>query len=241
MPKFRGINYTVAGTGKPLLLLHGWGANLHCFAGVAPDLEQNFTVYRLDFWGFGASDEPPKFAGIETYAETVADFIYNIIGTKTDVIGHSFGGRVAIILGAKCDFVDKIVLVDSAGLKPRKSIAKRVREHRYKIAKKRVVQGRCSAEVLQNYGSADYKALNETMRNVFVRVVNTDLTKTASEITKPVLLVWGRCDRETPLYMARTLHKIIKNSTMQVLDGGHFCFLDKPSEFLRACYDFLLD
>lgn len=241
MPKFRGIYYTVAGAGKPLLLLHGWGANLDCFAGVAPDLEQNFTVYRLDFWGFGASDEPPNFAGIETYAEAVADFIYDIIGTKTDIIGHSFGGRVAIILGAKCNFVDKIVLVDSAGLKLRPSPAKRIREYRYKIAKKKVEQGKCSCKVLENFGSADYKALNETMRGVFVRVVNTDLSEMARKITNPVLLVWGKHDRETPLYMARKLRKIIKSSTMQVLNGGHFSFIDEPSEFLRVCYDFLLD
>lgn len=241
MPKFRGIYYTVAGAGKPLLLLHGWGANLDCFAGIATDLEQNFTVYRLDFWGFGASDEPPKFAGIETYAEAVADFIYDIIGAKTDIIGHSFGGRVAILLGANCNFVDKIVLVDSAGLKPRKNIAKRIREYRYKAVKKKVAQGKCSAEVLDTFGSADYKALNETMRNVFVRVVNTDLAKIASEITNPVLLVWGKHDHETPLYMAKKLRKIIKNSTLQVLEGGHFCFIDASNEFLRVCYDFLLD
>ncbi len=238
MPSFRGMNYTCSGFGRAILLLHGWGGSIDSFAGIASNFESEFCVYRLDFWGFGASELPSASADIYSYTEAVEDFITKIIAEPVILIGHSFGGRVAIILGANCPLVEKIILVDSAGLKPRRSLKKRVQIARYHRLKRKVEQGKADKSKLDGFGSRDYLGLVPVMRQVFVRVVNADLKSMARKITKPVLLIWGRHDRETPLYMARILRKIIPHSTLQVLNGGHFAYLDCEHEFLRLCYDF---
>ncbi len=239
MPSFRGVHYTREGEGRAVLLLHGWGGSIDCFASVANDLSGDFTVFRLDFWGFGASEMPPLDADIYSYAEVVEDFINKVIASPVILLGHSFGGRVAIILGAACPLVEKIVLIDSAGLRPRQSLKKRIKIARYHRLKKKVNAGRIEPSKLDTFGSRDYLALPTALRQVFVRVVNEDLSYLARKIKVPTLLVWGRRDSETPLYMARKLRKMILHSTLQVLNGGHFAYLECEREFLRICYEFM--
>ena len=76
------------------------------------------------------------------------------------------------------------------------------------------------------------------MRQVFVNVVNEDLTELAKNVSKPTLLLWGRKDKETPSYMARKLRRNIKNSRLVYLNGGHFSFLDDKDNFIKECYKF---
>jgi len=92
----------------------------------------------------------------------------------------------------------------------------------------------------KNAGSADYKALPDFMKPVFVRVVNTHLDNLLPKIKCPVLLIWGQNDRDTPLYMANKMRRKIPDSGLVVLEGaGHYVFLDKPVEFYAIVNEFL--
>ncbi len=240
MPIYRGMYYTKNGCGEPILLLHGWGANSDIWRPILYDLEQNFTVYCVDFWGFGKSEKPLINADIFSYANVIEQFIRNIICAPTNILGHSFGGRVALILG-QSKLVKKIILVDSAGLKPKFSLKKYYLIKKYKRQKRIVAQGKASKESLEKFGSVDYQSLNDLMKGVFVRVVNQDLARFAGAINKPTLIIWGDKDITTPIYMAKRLHKMIKNSILVIINGGHFSFIDDTNQFLRACYQFLLN
>ena len=213
------INYTDEGDGTPVLLLHGWGGNVDSFGPFFDSMANNFCVTTFDFWGFGKSDEPPQNADTFWYAQMTKDFMSKLGLQKPLVVSHSFGGRVAIILSAE-NLFDKVVLCSSAGVKPKFSIKKYIKIKKYKIAKR-------FGKNLKGYGSDDYKKLNPLMQKVFVRVVNDFLESYAKNTVEQTLLVWGKEDKTTPLYMAKKLNRLIKNSGLVTIKGvGHFCFLD---------------
>ena len=159
---------------------------------------------------------------------------------KVSVIAHSFGGRVAILLASlQQDKVEKLVLVDSAGIKPKFSLKNKLKILNYKVAKKLKEKGLIKRELI-NYGSEDYKALPSQMKPVFNNVINTDLTGYLKNITAPTLIVWGKKDNDTPYYMAKKINKNIKDSAIITFENaGHFCYLDNASEFQTIVSNFL--
>lgn len=219
-----GINYIRhEGSGTPVILLHGWGGSVASFKGVFDFLSVlGREVAAIDFPGFGDSPEPPESWGIYDYARIVIEFAEALGYEKFVLVGHSFGGRVAIILG-KLKAVEKIVLVDSAGLKPRRGLRYGIRVGAYKLKKRLGLR--------PSGGSADYRALSPGMRPVFTRVVNTHLDKELKLIGCPVLILWGDEDRETPMYMAKRLEKGIADSALIVLHGGHYSYIDDAYAF----------
>lgn len=214
------------GSGPVILLLHGWGVNSDIFDGVFGFFESlGLNVISLDFPGFGKSGEPSEGWGIYDYAETINKFITELSLDKVILLGHSFGGRVALILASEYSYAEKLILVSAAGLKPKISLAKKFAVIKYKIAKRR-------GKDVSNFGSEDYKALSGEMKNVFVRVINEHLDSKLSDINCPTLIVWGENDLQTPLYMAKKLHKNIKGSELKILSGcNHFSFLERPQQF----------
>ena len=232
------INYNVSGEGKDVLVMHGWGACADAVRPIAAALEKNFRVWTLDLPGFGKSDVPPENWDVYSYADFMKQFI-DETGIKTPVlIGHSFGGRLAIILAGKEKIdINKIILVDSAGIKPKHGAGYYIKVYSYKLAKRlaRLV-GRFSLEAAENlkskFGSADYKNANPTMRTIMVRVVNEDLTGYLKDIAVPTLLIWGDKDDATPLSDAELMEKLIPDAGLCVLSGaGHFSYLDRPGDF----------
>ncbi len=117
------LYYEVYGQGPPILLLHGWGGNVNSLRPVFNHLTASYRVYALDLPGFGRSTPPSSAWGTYDYAHLVAQFCSNLEIKSAHLIGHSFGGRVAINL---CFYfphlVNKLILVDSAGIKPRRGL-----------------------------------------------------------------------------------------------------------------------
>ena len=212
------------GSGSPVLFLHGWGGNSASFSGAYDYLcSLGRDVVAVDFPGFGNSDMPLGNWGIDDYASCIEALVESMELNKVMLVGHSFGGRVAICLGNR-KWVDRIILVDSAGLKPRFSLSKKIKVLRYKLAKK-------AGKDLSAYGSADYRTLNPQMKSVFINVVNAFLDDRLESINCPVLIVWGKHDKETPVYMARRLKRKLKNRKLIYLDGGHFAYAEDMIKF----------
>ena len=94
---------------------------------------------------------------------------------------------------------------------------------------------------LKSFYSSDYLALDDVMKQSFKKIVNQHLDGVLSKIQNKTLLIFGKQDKETPLYMARRLQKGIQSSTLIVFENaGHFCFLDKPIKFNTEVKEFLL-
>lgn len=138
--KVKGISirYEIFGEGnKTLLLLHGWGACVEAMAPIYQVLQQKYKVYVLDFPGeTGKSDLPPVPWGVPEYGEMVKEFLEVLNIQKPNVIGHSFGGRVVIYLASKYpSLFDKMILTDSAGIKPKVSFQRKINAMKYQIRK----------------------------------------------------------------------------------------------------------
>ncbi len=244
------INYEVMGDGEPVILLHGWGCNVTSMISITNFLKNKYKVYILDFPGeSGGSDLPNIPWGVPEYSEMVKSFIEKLNIEKPNVIGHSFGGRIIIYLASKYkDLFNKIILTDSAGIKPKKKIKSKIRQCSYKFARK-ILSITLSKEEFEkwsnNYrekhGSADYKALkSDVMRESFKKIISLDLTKNLSDIERPTLLIWGENDADTPLYMGKIMEQKIKDSGLIVLkDAKHFSYIDKINEYNIIVENFL--
>ena len=218
--------------GKPVLLLHGWGLSEKAMNTLARFLTaRGKSVIAPDLPGFGKSFIPPESADIYFYADAVEQLLVSENCIGCDVIAHSFGARIALILASK-GLVRRLMIVDGAGIKPKKTLKKRLKEWQYKIY-------RAMGLPVEKFGSDDYRALSNHMKKVFVRIVNEDLAYLLPHIKSETLIVWGKDDRETPLYMARRLKEGITGSEIVLLNGGHFAYLEDSFTFLRVTEAFL--
>lgn len=235
--KYRNINiyYETYGSGKEyVLLLHGWGGSTKSFSIFYGKMLKNKTLINLDFPPFGKSEEPSEDYGVDTYGELVKSLLDKLNIKKISIICHSFGGRVAIYFANRYnDYVDKMIFVDVAGLKPRFNLKKEFKVLGYKIKKKLHIK-------IKNAGSKDYQALSNNMKKTFVNIVNYDQTKSCKNLKQEVLILWGRQDKETPLYMAKKLKKLIKNSALIVFENStHFSHYENFYQFTQIVDSFL--
>ena len=130
----------------------------------------------------------------------------------------------------------KIVLLDSAGLIPKKNFKQKCRAKSFKAIKRVLtlpVIKNYSEDLLQkarnHYGSADYNAAPEVLRKTLVSLVNTDIRDILPNISCPSLLIWGDKDTSTPLEDAKTIESLIPDAGLCVLEGtGHYSFCEKP-------------
>jgi len=241
------IYYQEEGQGRPLVLLHGWGVSSQSLAGVAARLATEFRVLSVDLPGFGWSQAPAEAWGIEQYAGLVRHLLDERGVASVVLLGHSFGGRIAVRLAAQWPArVSRLVLVAGAGVRLRRSLTVRA-----KVAATRLVGrvlafpgwGPLGERPLQRWrdrmGSRDYRAAG-AMRPTLVRVVNEDLTPMLPEIQAPTLLVWGDRDEEVPRPGVETMAARIPRARLVVFPGaGHFPFQDAPEEFQRCLTEFL--
>ncbi|QSX06243.1 alpha/beta hydrolase [Sedimentibacter sp. zth1] len=242
------VNYIDEGNGTNILLLHGWGANIQTMLPIFNMLKSKCRVIALDLPGFGESDRPPLPWNSNDYAICVKKFI-DVLGVKKVILfGHSHGGRVSIILSSLfCDLVDKLVLIDSAGVKPKRKIGYYFKIYKYKLLKKIYLQFLGSEnrknrleKFYRKYGSNDYKNTDGVMRKTIVKVINDNVESLLSNICCPTLLVWGENDSDTPLYMGEKLNKKIKDSGLIILkNAGHYSYVDDYKTFRAVIQSFL--
>lgn len=216
------------GTGKELLLLHGWG----CDKSIFDTFDFNgYTVTAIDFYGFGESPTPSYPVDLDYYVLGVEEIIRKYNMEEITVIGHSFGGRVAIKL-SDCDRVSALILCDSAGMKPKRGI-----KYYYKVLLAKL--GKLFKRRFYR-GSSDYSKLSGAMKRTFINIVNEDLSPITKKVEKPCLIIWGENDRETPLYMYKRLCKNIKYSRGIVFEGvGHFAIFEQPKRFVALVKEFV--
>jgi len=216
---------------KFIVFLHGWGADKNSFLWAKRYFE-DYSLIFVDFPGFGESAEPQKPYNVYDYVCRLKEILDQFYIEELVLVGHSFGGRVAIKFSFlfQNDYANfKLCLVDIAGLKPKRSIKYFFNVARYKFYKKHFP----NSKKLDKFGSSDYKALSKIMKQTFVLVVNEDLSNYAKYIKCKTVIIWGEKDTETPIYMAKRLKKLIKNSKLIIIkNAGHFSFLDEPVEFI---------
>lgn len=254
-------------SGPRVLALHGWrrdhrdfsallsgaepkvaGSPIARAANDRPLAEKALDAIALDLPGFGATPEPEAPWGSDDYAEAVARVLTEM-KCPVVVLGHSFGGRVAVKLAAACpDQVAGVLLTGAplfpAAQGPRRPPPMKLRLAR-RLARSGLVKEARLEELRQRYGSEDYKAASPRMRGVLVQAIKEEQESAYSgalqSIHCPVELVWGELDTAAPPRVAEQIaFELAGPSNLVVCPGiGHLTPLLVPGE-LRAALDRLL-
>lgn len=240
------VFYKSQGQGPVVLFLHGWGCDSSVFDRFSDFVSQGYQAVSIDFPGFGQSSEPETVWGVEDYTLMLEAFVKDNGIESPVLIGHSFGGRVSILYSSR-NQVKSVVLVDAAGIKPKRSLKYYIKVYSFKLMKKLTVliYGKERAmSIIESRrgksGSADYRNASPKMRAVLSKVVNEDLKKVMHKIKAPVLLFWGENDTATPISDARLMEKLIPDAGLVSVPGaGHFSFAECPDLFKAVLKSFL--
>jgi pimeloyl-ACP methyl ester carboxylesterase len=245
---YKGVNlhYTDKGDGQALLLLHGWGCDCNIFGAAKAWAEEHFRTIAVDFAGFGQSDEPADVWGVEQYTQSIEALVKHEGIDKPILVGHSFGGRVAIVYASRNE-VGKIILTDAAGVKPHRTLRYYFKVYSFKLLKRLApifLGKRRADEWIEKRrgksGSSDYNNATPKMRAILSKVVNEDLCHLMPKIATPTLLFWGENDTATPLADAKRMEKLIPDAGLVTVAGaGHFAFLENMPLFLKVLESFL--
>lgn len=247
------LHFTDTGNpdGRPVVVMHGWGCDTSTVASIENAVADSRRVVNIDLPGHGKSSEPPLLSdgkpwGVYEFADAVEKLITDLGLENFTLVGHSYGGRLAIILGSRMR-PEKIVLVDAAGIKPRRSLKYYLKVYSFKTYKKmaRLLFGKKKGEAMiekkrAKAGSADYRNASPMMKMVMSRSVNQDLRHHLPEIQAPTLLIWGELDTATPLRDAKLMEKLIPDAGLVEFKGcGHYSFLENPGQFRAVIRSFL--
>lgn len=231
--------------GRPVVLMHGWGCNHTTVRSIAAAIEGCCRVYNLDLPGHGQSDEPPTAWGVDEFTDFVEKFIDAEGIRNPSLIGHSFGGRISIVMASRRE-IPAMMLVDAAGIKPRRRPKYYIKVYSFKAARKILpfILGKKRADkIIEQWrgksGSADYRTSTPIMRAVMSRCVNQDLRHLMPGIKASTLLVWGEDDTATPMRDARIMERLIPDAGLVSWPGcGHYSFLDNPGTFRAVAQSF---
>jgi len=209
-----------------VVALHGWGRDRRDFRLVLEGLD----AVAVDLPGFGATPPPAAAAGAAGYAGMVAAWLEQLSAPQV-LVGHSFGGRVAVVLAAtRPELVAGLVLV-GVPLLHRLDRAARRPPITYRLVRLAHRAGLISDERLEREkrrrGSADYRAVTGVMRDTLVRVVSESYEDRLPDVACPVRLVWGAADSEVPAEVAHRAAALLRNVDIEVVEG---CGHDLPRE-----------
>jgi pimeloyl-ACP methyl ester carboxylesterase len=240
------IRHLVQGSGPPVLVLPGWAAPIEAVFPIVAGLAPVATVHTLDLPGIGQSDAPPEQPwGVEDYQAFVASFMDTLGIDQAAIVAHSNGGRIAIRMAAtEPQRVKRLILVDSAGIRPKRTLRYYRRVAVAKVAKHaaRLLGApgeRLRERLVSKVASTDYLSAGE-MRPTLVRLVNTDLREHLPHIGCPTLLIWGADDADTPPSDGRLMERLIPDAGLVVFEqAGHYSYLDQRARFATVARHFL--
>ena len=229
------INYEVSGEGEPVVLLHGWLTDLESMRPLTTNLVKTHKVYLVDVVGFGKSSLPKEPLNSIDFAEFLKEFLEKLDIKNPVLIGHSNGGRIIInAVGKNMVKAKKIVLIDSAGIKPKRSSGYYMKLAIFKT-------GKLFLNLLPNtkgikefkerlrgkVGSSDYKASPIVLKDTMKIIVNEDVKDILPNIKVPTLLIWGKMDNATPISDAKVMEKLIPDAGLvEYPYGTHFSYLE---------------
>ena len=233
----RGMHSEILeGKGPPLILLHGWGQSSRDTRALGLLLKEVATPHLLDLPGFGRSPCPSQPYSSFDYASEIAEYCEKKNIEKTDILGHSFGGKVAMSTAISSPkLVGKLILLASTGVRIRRSnpllswAARGVR-----LLDAMVGTEFFERRFVPRFGSSDYKKAEGVMRQILVKTVSEDLSRQIAEIKAETLILWGGRDSATPPLMAERLHQLIEPSQRLLFPHHDHQLLEDTGSHLMA-------
>jgi pimeloyl-ACP methyl ester carboxylesterase len=260
------IFYTVKGEGKPLLLIHGYGAGIWVWEKQIEALSPSYRVYALDLIGHGFSDRPKILYTPETYVHCLRDFMDGVGIEKATLVGNSMGGGIAWAMAVLFpDRVDRLILIDCvppdvlrqaknesfrmlAAIKDIPVLPYLVISARNKNSIRQILL-ECISEIKlitpevvnRQYQLSRIKGTTWVLYSTLKHAKEAlKLKDPFSLIRKPTLFIWGERDLIFPPQVGETLHQSIAGSKfLRIEKSGHIPMWENPDEVNRAILDFL--
>lgn len=212
--------------------MHGWGRDHRDWSAVLKGLDS----VALDLPGFGASPAPPEAWGSSEFAEALAPVLDELVAPAV-VVGHSFGGKVALQLAARFPHKVSALVLSGVPLARRAGARPRLGFRLVRALNRVGVVGESRMEsARQRYGSDDYRRAEGVMRSVLVKTVAESYDDVLKQIACPVELVWGASDTAAPIDGARAAASVLRRANLTELAGDHFACFTHPQE-LRAAVE----
>lgn len=243
------LKFQIQGQGQDILLLHGWGGSIKSLEPLAQALSaRGFRTINIEWPGAGSSALPPQPLKLADYAELLKKIITKLDLTDPIALGHSFGGKVLLKASLLHPHLfSKLIIVNASGIKPKNSFKKKVF--------KGISKGASTFEKIPGVSKisgglrhAYYKFLVREldyykagpMRETFKNIIAEDLDNDLDNIKTPTLLIWGKEDKITPLWMGEKMHSLIAGSELKVVEGkGHGLPLIAAEQVSELVSDYL--
>lgn len=211
-----------------IVFLHGWGQNIQMMEPLANKFNNKSNILIIDLPGFGRSEEPKEIWSIYDYASLVHDLVKKLKITNPILVGHSFGGKIALVYASKYK-TKKLVVFGSPFCKEIKELPLKTKI--YKFVKKTPILNILAKPLANMIGSTDYKNSSGIMRSIMVKHVNLDVVEDVKKIKCPTLIVWGTNDEAVNISRAYELEKLIKDSGVVVYENAtHYAYLERLNE-----------
>lgn len=230
------INYRIIGEGRPFLILHGWGSNSEKWQKIGELLAQNgIKVIIPDLPGFGKSDKPLKAWNLDDYCNFIEEFVKFLNLEKFYLLGHSFGGALAVKCSLKFpEKINKLFLVGAAC----------IRKKTVKVRLLRVISKLFNHPPLfikkVFYRKSDYLSVEGVMKETYLKIIEEDLTDILSQVQIPTIIIWGKKDNTTPIKHAYLIRSKINNSKLEIIPNiSHSPHLESPEKLAEIITKFL--
>ena len=248
------IHYVEAGSGAPVILIHGLADNVAIWDPVIPALAARFRVIALDQIGFGRSDKPLLNYRVSTLVDFLDVFLTELKIERASLVGNSLGGWVAAAYAlAHPERVERLVLSDAAGYAALTKTMDSRALRALRVASRDDIRylGPLAFHDKRFYQDVD-TAFKErvtagdsyTVAQVLDSMIRGDdaLDNKLQTLKQPTLVLWGREDKLIPLRFGEQFHREIVDSRLRIIDNcGHMPQLECPNEFSAAVLRFFSD
>lgn len=238
------VNYKALGlkNKSSILILHGWGQSSKNWEYIGNALAKKFKVFLVDLPGFGGSSVPNSVFDTKDYTNLIAKFSKQIIKDDFILIGHSFGGKIAIKMASSANGtkIKRLILISPSGIES-KSLLTIAKIFAAKIFKVILfwLPSKTKNYFIRRFGSKDYANANE-MRDVFSKIIGESVVNDAKKISTPTIIIWGEKDEEINLKNSKKLKSLIKGSILRVVWGErHSVNIEAPDKLLSIIQDYV--
>lgn len=204
---------------KDIIILHGWGSNKDLMSSVFSKEMETFRHVYIDFPGFGKSSNDYVLT-TDDYVAIVDKFLTMINASKESIVGHSYGGKVAVKLNPK-----NLILLSSAGILEEKSASVK-----FKIFLAKLFKNIGLGFLTKIFRSKDVNSMSQNMYETFKNVVNEDFSEEFKNYKGKAFIFWGEEDTATSIESGKTIASLIKNSEFKSYKGNHYFFIENAKD-----------
>lgn len=218
---------------KAVIFLHGWRSTSTAWRPIIERIDplDNVTYYVIDLPGFGLSDNPAHPFTVDDYAQIVKDFISSQDIQETVLVGHSFGGQVALRMAQDSSVpVKRVIGIGSAGVRSRSFFSKLSGLVAKLVKPLFSLPGmRGGRDKIYTWFDWDDYINRPDLKETYQNIIRDDETERLADVLVPVDLIWGVEDTATPLRDGKRMRDELPVAKLHIIEGaGHYAFIDKP-------------